>query len=105
MGRDPDLSPLRDRVDFRRLQASLLDRAFPVDLTSDNKRYVSDMIIGVRLQQLCGSRRRRKPSVPSTDGQPGRIRNDERADLEAGADDQIGKYQKLLTPLVPELPL
>ncbi len=29
--RDPDLAPLRDREDFRRLVAELLDRSFPTD--------------------------------------------------------------------------
>ena len=29
--RDPDLAPLRDRDDFRRLLAELFDRGFPAD--------------------------------------------------------------------------
>jgi hypothetical protein len=29
--RDPDLLPLRDRADFRRLLAELFDRSFPKD--------------------------------------------------------------------------
>jgi hypothetical protein len=29
--RDPDLAPLRDRDDFRRLVAELFDRGFPAD--------------------------------------------------------------------------
>jgi hypothetical protein len=29
--RDPNLDPLRDRDDFRRLLAELLDRGFPAD--------------------------------------------------------------------------
>jgi hypothetical protein len=35
MTRDPDLDALRDRDDFRRLTAGLLDRGFPADPFAD----------------------------------------------------------------------